>query len=155
FTGELGSMGGTRSTPGVIGGLAGVEEIAAGEDHTCARLAAGEGRCWGQNAQPLGPKRVAGLCAKQLTAGARFTWALSCDDEVLCWGEVPHRSRRLEHPTRVPSVPAGIVEIRAGAGHVCARNGKGRLSCWGSNEFGQLGDNGPKHRSDPQAPSVR
>ncbi|MDI1431805.1 RCC1 domain-containing protein [Polyangium sorediatum] len=147
------------SVPRVIEGLAGVEELALGAEHTCARLTTGEVRCWGEAVKPFGPRPIAGLCAKQLTAGDEFTCALSCNDEVLCWGwrDVAHRSHWLEHPTLVPSLPADIVEVRAGGsgGHVCIRDGKGRLSCWGSNESGQLGEDGPKRRPEPSAPSVR
>lgn len=33
-----------------------------------------------------------------------------------------------------------VVEVAAGAGHACARRSSGSVSCWGRNDFGQLGD---------------
>jgi hypothetical protein len=153
--GQLGGPGPSRSVPAVVEGVAGVEELALGGDHTCARLTGGEVTCWGRGGRAPGLRPVEGLCAKQLTAGDRFTCALSCKDEVLCWGDTPHAARALPRPVRVPGLAAGMVEVRAGSGHVCARDGKGRLSCWGDNAFGQLGDENPKARPVPSAPSLR
>jgi alpha-tubulin suppressor-like RCC1 family protein len=33
-----------------------------------------------------------------------------------------------------------VVEVASGAGHTCARRSSGAVSCWGRNDFGQLGD---------------
>ena len=144
------------SVPTVVAGLAGVEELAVGVDHACARLAAGEVTCWGNGlgARGGGLQGVTGLCAKQITAGDRFACALSCTDEVLCWGEPPLEPHSQARPTRVPSLPADLAEVRAGAGHVCARDRKGRVSCWGDNADGQLGAEGPKRRPTAKAPYV-
>jgi len=37
-------------------------------------------------------------------------------------------------------VLTGVVELSAGGGHTCARQGDGTVRCWGRNLFGQLGD---------------
>jgi alpha-tubulin suppressor-like RCC1 family protein len=42
-----------------------------------------------------------------------------------------------------------VVEVAAGAGHVCARRSSGRVSCWGRNDFGQLGDGTTTDRTQP------
>jgi alpha-tubulin suppressor-like RCC1 family protein len=42
-------------------------------------------------------------------------------------------------PTAVPGV-AGAVEVRTGGAHVCARFADARVTCWGQNDRGQLGN---------------
>ncbi|MBK6531849.1 MAG: RCC1 repeat-containing protein [Deltaproteobacteria bacterium] len=43
------SQGGSRPSPVTVRGLAGVAEIAAGTNHTCARMMDGTLRCWGSD----------------------------------------------------------------------------------------------------------
>lgn len=42
----------------------------------------------------------------------------------------------------------GIAEIELGARHTCARKSDGTVWCWGSNDFGQLGDGMEEHPED-------
>jgi alpha-tubulin suppressor-like RCC1 family protein len=42
-----------------------------------------------------------------------------------------------------------VVEIDSGGTHTCARHSDGRVSCWGSNQFGQLGDGTTISRDTP------
>ncbi len=46
---------------------------------------------------------------------------------------------------------AAPVQVTAGADHSCARFDDGTVSCWGANEFGQLGDGTTRTRSGPGA----
>jgi alpha-tubulin suppressor-like RCC1 family protein len=82
----------------MIPSLAGVAELAVGAGyHSCARLADGAVRCWGNNGSgQLGdgtvvdrraPVAVAGLDGvAQLAAGGEHTCARMLDGTVRCWG---------------------------------------------------------------------
>ncbi len=99
-----------------------VTEIAAGANHTCALLnVGGIVRCWGQGTEgQLGHGNV----ANNDNIGDSQT-DLPVPD-VFVGGEDP-------------------ISIAAGGNHTCALSRTGRVRCWGSNEFGQLGiyDRGP------------
>ncbi len=81
-----------------------IEELSAGDRHTCARFEDDEVRCWGypwalgvgdaegRGARPgtmgqnLEPAVLSGLALTQMVAGADFTCALSDNGRVQCWG---------------------------------------------------------------------
>src|SRR5690554_675797 len=43
----------------------------------------------------------------------------------------------------------GVVDVAAGLAHSCAVTGAGAVYCWGSNEYGQLGDGSSMDRVTP------
>jgi len=106
-TGSSGtSSGGTGNsgTPDVV------EQISAGDDHTCAVLDTGKVKCWGSDYYGqigLGEQGFQGM-------------GLKLPPVNLGSGEV-----------------ASLV--KAGDSHTCALLQGGRLKCWGANERGQLG----------------
>jgi alpha-tubulin suppressor-like RCC1 family protein len=80
-----------------VPGVEGATAIALGEAHSCAIVAGGAVRCWGDN--PFGqlgdgtkedrasPAAVVGLGrARAITAGAAHTCAIDEAGTVSCWG---------------------------------------------------------------------
>lgn len=60
-----------------------------------------------------------------------------------------------EAPPAAPSVavtldPSTVIGLAAGAEHTCALHAGGTVVCWGSNEFGQLGEGGARIAWTPQ-----
>jgi len=155
-----GATGVNRLGPVAVPGLGSVVAIAGGEAHTCALLANGTVRCWGQNSSgEIGdgtniirssPVPVAGLSSVVAVAtggdlGASHTCALIADGTVRCWG-ANNRGQLGDNTTAsrfTPVVVQGLgnaVEIAVGAFHSCALLANGTAQCWGANDSGQLGD---------------
>ena len=97
-------------------------ELAAGENHTCARLDTGGLRCWGYN-----------------------------DEGQLGHGNTSNQGDNANEMAALSAVDLGTnkiaVAITAGNDHTCALLDDGKVKCWGGNLFGQLGQ---KH-DDPNA----
>jgi alpha-tubulin suppressor-like RCC1 family protein len=97
----------------VIGLSSDISGIALGNQHSCAVIVGGGAKCWGSN--------VYG----QLGDGTRI-------DRTT--------------PVDVLGLSSGVASIAAGGdnaysyGHSCAVTEVGGVKCWGSNEYGQLGD---------------
>ncbi|MDH5494056.1 MAG: hypothetical protein OEY14_19050, partial [Myxococcales bacterium] len=149
-------------TPRDVLGITDAVEIAAGSNHTCARSAAGDVRCWGDNAYRqvgtgtataayLEPSPVVLSGAAELAAGFLHTCARMMDGTVKCWGDNLRsqcgRDGIFEFEVLVPTtvldgagVPlSGVQELVAGEQHTCARTATGHV-CWGDDRDGQLGD---------------
>jgi alpha-tubulin suppressor-like RCC1 family protein len=160
---------GTYLTPVVIGGLeSGIVAVAAGAFHTCVLDDEGKVRCWGLNSygqlgdgstenEPAPPVGYVLDSVAAISAGDNHSCAVLRDGGIKCWGQ--GTSGRLGNgtttshslPTDVASLPALATAIRAGAEHTCALLVDGRLACWGSNQYGQLGD---ANASDHLLPTI-
>lgn len=137
--------------------------VSSGTDHTCA-LASGRVFCWGRNVNgQLGigsyssssvPVAVGGLLSgKEVTAlsvGGQHTCAVA-EGKVYCWGD--NQNARLgigvtggsyTVPTAVVSTGAlsgkTVTDIAAGGFHTCVI-ADGDAYCWGSNTYGEIGNN--------------
>jgi alpha-tubulin suppressor-like RCC1 family protein len=147
-----------RTAPAEIGQLSGATVMSAGSRHFCVVRSDRSVWCWGGNtAGELGngtmtssydvPVKVVGISdAISVSAGDRFTCALSADGSVRCWGrnevEQLGMGNGNTNPSSVPvpvSGVAGAKSISSGDGHTCAVVGGGKLICWGDNGDGQLG----------------
>ena len=138
--------------------LTGATQISAGYTHTCALVAGGQAKCWGNNdSGQLGngtntnsnvPVDVVGITgATQITAGLYHTCALVAGGEIKCWGW--NYSGQLGNGTftktesNVPVDVSGIsgaTQITGGYSHTCALVAGGQIKCWGYNNFGVLGN---------------
>ncbi len=158
--GALGN-GGTADSgvPVDVTGLAsGVAAVSTGEQHSCARTAAGAVKCWGQNEQgELGnnstggssvPVDVAGTSGvQQVSAGHHHVCAMVTGGSAKCWGN--NASGQLGDgiggwstiPVSLSTLAIGVSTVSVGGSHSCAVTTAGGVRCWGSNNFGQLGNN--------------
>ena len=135
--------------------------IAAGTDYSCALHQTGTISCWGSNWNgQLGngtdtnssvPVQVQGITdATAITAGAHHSCALHQDGTISCWGGNTYgqlgNGQSGDDGYDFSSVPLEVVgiddatAITAGSSHSCALHGGGIISCWGHNEYGQLGN---------------
>lgn len=93
------------------------------------------------------PTPIEGLSnVDSVSAGAYHACARTGDGQVWCWGAsavgAPASERLLGQrrpPTRIEGL-TDVVELASGGHHACARTRAGRVSCWGENRFGQLGN---------------
>ncbi|AKT43089.1 uncharacterized protein CMC5_073170 [Chondromyces crocatus] len=159
----------TRTLPTLVRGLTGVEELSLGQQHACARSKDGTVRCWGSNENgQLGdgtaedryePVQVKGVVdAIALGAGSTATCAVLTGGSVICWGglpgqnAVPPAAPVAQSRTAMPvSGLSDIVAVTVGRAHACALGSDGKVSCWGDNAAGQLGDGSVESQAKPVA----
>ena len=92
-----------------------------------------------------------GANVEQISAvGSHTTCALLGDGNVKCWGFNNYGQLGLGHirtigdselPSSVPSLNLGepVRQVAVAGDFVCALLASGRVKCWGSNNYGQLG----------------
>jgi len=146
-------------TPVKLGGPA--LDIVAGDRHTCARMAGGAVRCWGDNTygqlghpggQSIGeyedPATFPVLAVppvRQLSAGGHHTCALlDADRSVVCWGRnfsfqlgFDSPGTVVSDPTKAEPVALGlaVAMVTAGSEHTCALLAATRaVHCWGGGD---------------------
>jgi alpha-tubulin suppressor-like RCC1 family protein len=143
-----GTSGGNRPTPVAVTGLSNVVAVAGGDAHTCALLASGTVRCWGNNTSgQLGDGSGGGsFTARDIAAGRNHTCAVRANSTVSCWGsngsgqigDGTSGVNRLS-PVTVPGL-SNVVAVAGGDAHTCALLASGTVRCWGLNTSGQLGN---------------
>eukprot|EP01083_Nonionella_stella_P305074 1062880_1 len=150
-------------------------DIVAGNSHTCALSQANGVKCFGFNAygqlgygdtdnrgdhtNQMGQNLPivdlgTNFNAKQITAGRKYTCALSDSDTVKCWGinnygqlgygDYNSRGNQSnEMGDNLLKVDLGtdfnVVNIVAGGEHTCALSQNNTMKCWGRGSHGQLG----------------
>jgi alpha-tubulin suppressor-like RCC1 family protein len=149
-----------------------VAQIAAGEEHTCARLTDGSVKCWGNNSggrlgdgsttDRLVPTAVTGLTtsALKIAPGTDQTCALLTDNKVYCWGTNGmdvfadgSSGNRLSPTTAIPGL-TNVQDIAVGWYSACALLSGSTLSCWGANGYGQSTADGTATASQPTVKAI-
>ena len=164
-------IGLSASDPSSAGDPVPAVAISAGNSHTCALLADGGIRCWGENSGGgLGdgttvdrwtPVDVVGITtATAIAAGGGFTCALLPPGTVECWGSNDEgelgRGTATTLPTPSPQPVIGIstaTALASAGNHACALLAGGGVRCWGENNAGELGDGTKVDRWTPVAVS--
>lgn len=109
----------------------------------------------GTNANSSQATQVAGITAAseatratRVVSGANHSCALMDNNNVKCWGVNNFRQLGTPAnavafstlPTNVPDLPNNITQLASMADHSCAIHENDKITCWGANSFGQLGD---------------
>lgn len=125
-------------------------------------------------AQP--PTPMAGKCAVKVSVGNTHTCAIARDgtdvasQRAYCWGKNDYgqlgtgnttdslipRAVSVTSPSTLTSAsgPKAVTDITAGNGFTCALTSDGLVSCWGRNNYGQLGNDTTTDSSVPTAVSL-
>ncbi len=108
-----------------------ISQMALGRDHTCALFDDSSVRCWGAN--------YAGMLGygDTVSRGCEATTTPGLLPAVQIWDGEEH-----------------TVQLAAGDLHTCALSSQGRVRCWGSNFYGDLGYPGVAIAGDKQPPSA-
>jgi alpha-tubulin suppressor-like RCC1 family protein len=177
-SGQLGDGTTTnRTTPAPVkpaGAATGATAVAAGRNFSCLAAAGGlaccgdnyDGQCaQGASSNPL--MTVSGCPA--LPAGSGVTGVAAAGHhacavvkgKVMCWGNNWHGQvgdgtyTERTSPVEVKGLATSgvtVTRIAVGGGHACALAG-GKVSCWGANPYGQLGDGTRTASAQPVAVS--
>jgi len=163
-----GATGAAQTSPASVTGLSpGAVAVAAGASSTCAALADGSVKCWGNGANgrlgrgsttssavPVAVTSVTQAVAVTVSAGGGHACALLAGGGIRCWGL--GTSGQLGNATSItalsPVAVSGITtaaSLSAGSAHTCALLASGAARCWGANSVGQLGTNSTTTATTP------
>lgn len=127
----------------------GYSAVSVGYYEACGIAGAGGVTCWTGWQWPtaMRARQVQGVAgpASAIAVGERHSCAIDGNGGVVCWGrnaegQLGNGSTR-DSSTAVPvnSLASGARAIATGMDHSCAVTASGRVRCWGSNMYGQLG----------------
>jgi alpha-tubulin suppressor-like RCC1 family protein len=161
--------------PQLVAGVDGATQLSVGDDHACALRIDRTVLCWGDNQfgqlgrgesdiapRSATPAAVAGLTeVVEVRAGATHTCARTASGSVRCWGGGAYGQLGPRGWTSIVRAPVEVaafddpIELSLGARHTCVLSSAGRVSCWGDDHEGQLGDGSTVARAEPvEVPNV-
>lgn len=147
----------------------GISTVSAGGEFSCGIRRSDKGSlwCWGRNTygqvgngststEPVAPTRVGTGSWLKISAGGSTACGIRSDRALLCWG-LNHRgqvgdgtTKTVSSPKRVAPKTKGWAQVDTGWFHTCGITTEGRMSCWGDNSHGQLGDGTRKNATKPR-----
>jgi alpha-tubulin suppressor-like RCC1 family protein len=156
--GQLGDGTTTDNLTPVTAIASGATAVAAGDYNTCAIVSGGFVQCWGSNMygqigdgtttdRPT-PTTALVAGATAVAVGSGHACALVAG-AVECWGRNDvgqlGDGTTTQRSMPITAIAANAVSVSVSSfdynpAHTCAVLANGAVQCWGSNEFGQLGD---------------
>lgn len=140
-SGQLGGGPGDAAfSPKLVDWATNVASVFAGATFTCACLKSGEVQCWGLLPGALSSTQL--LLSPTSVPGLANTTSLVQIDTKICGVTPTGTISCVESETSSATQIAGLADVKmlSAAGHACALVKGGTVKCWGSNLYGQLGD---------------
>jgi alpha-tubulin suppressor-like RCC1 family protein len=151
---QLGNGPGTPTLPGPV------TKLVSGADHNCVLIGDGM-RCWGTGPQlgvgttdasatPVTPVGM-GSGVVDFDVNWNHVCAIKVDGKAWCWGDAsngrvggggaitPGGGDVALTPVQVVGI-SNVTDIAVGRSHTCAIVGTSERWCWGSNQYGSLGN---------------
>jgi len=149
-----------RASPRAIKSNAVFTALSSGSDHTCGVTTEGKVYCWGRGtygtlgdggttnrSYPVQVIDTSNSTFVAVSAGSEHTCALTDTGKIYCWGRNSNGQLGGEYDEdKTQAVPIAdttnstFVAIGAGDKHNCALTDTGKILCWGSNDWSQMGD---------------
>lgn len=128
----------------------GLSMIAAGSNATCLVRDNGKTLCWGQivpGTPGRSPQVIPGVedpVGLEVALGGTRVYAVTSEGRVLSFGTSPD-----EQETPVVEPITQVTQVNSGNSTTCALRTNNLVSCWGQNNYGQLGDGSTDPSDDP------
>jgi alpha-tubulin suppressor-like RCC1 family protein len=163
----MGGAGGTAGTTGFAGSAGCVAELDVGFNDACVVRKDGTLWCWGQTGasesdagvDQLQPQQVTGFGARATSASTNC--AVDASGVLWCWGANDHgqlgngTTDFSATPERVAALGNSVRAVFGDGATHCAIVDDGTLYCWGSNDWGTVGDGTNTDRPVPvQVPGL-
>ena len=156
--GQLGIAGNVRETrvPTAVAGGLSFRSVHAGMESTCGLDTGGALYCWGRELAGTPQRLGAGLQFESMDLGSRHGCALTAAGQAFCWGRNASgqlgtgtlsnsaEPQSVQGSVRFTAISAsgysGHEAFETLQAHTCGVGTDHRIYCWGSNDYGQLGN---------------
>lgn len=152
-------------------GVTSLGKATAGYYHSCAIADTGRPYCWGSyyigdgtsstRNVPTGVTMPSGVTSfKEIAAGNGHTCGIGNNGRAYCWGEgssgqIGNGGNSTVSVPTIVSLPSGVTSftsIASGRNHSCAIGNNGSAYCWGTSDYGEIGNGSVSDYSDPENP---